>query len=88
MSMGAEINRMDDKLKENLFRMNKDIGRMQIYNSSQKIYRLKKASEVSEIFILNKILSHEGVEGTFYKSEVDDMVFKNLNLFEKVDLGK
>ena len=48
LTTGAKINDLDLKLKENLIKINKDVGRMRAYDANEKIYQAD-----SKIYILN-----------------------------------
>lgn len=56
LTMGAEINDLDTHLKTALMRINKDVGRMQIYSANEKIFKLDKGDDnVPEIYIIDEI---------------------------------
>ena len=82
LTLGAEINDLDTHLKTALIRINKDVGRMQIYSANEKIFKLDKGDdEIPEIYIIDEI----HIEGKkCFRSELTGEVFKSIDEFEGV----
>ena len=82
LTLGAEINDLDTYLKTALMRINKDVGRMQIYSANEKIFKLDRGDdEIPEIYIIDEIQ----IEGEkCFKSELTGQVFKSIDELEGV----
>jgi hypothetical protein len=56
LTIGAEINDLDTFLKTALMRVNKDVGRMQIYSANEKIFKLNRGDDlVPKIYLIDEI---------------------------------
>ena len=85
LSYGAEINDLDTYLKAALIRINKDVGRMQVYSINRKMFKLDRGNDkVPKIYLLDEIQSDDGSGDTWYRSELDGQVFKNIDKLEPV----
>ena len=82
LTMGAEINDLDTHLKAALMRVNKDVGRMQIYSANEKIFKLHKGEDkIPKIYIIDEVQ----IEGEkCFRSELTGQVFKSIDQLEGV----
>ena len=80
LTMGAEINDLDTYLKAALMRINKDVGRMQIYSANEKIFKLDEGDDkIPQIYIIDEV--HIKGEKR-YRSELTGQVFKSIDHLE------
>ena len=85
LSYGAEINDLDTYLKAALIRINKDVGRMQVYAINRKMFKLDRGDgKVPKIYILDEIQSDDGSGDTWYRSEQTGQVFKSIEKLEPI----